>query len=275
MARVCVSQISLDIDRPDQNIKYANEAIHDAANQGAELIVLPELVNSGYMFQSIEEVMSRATTLDGPIIRAWLEMATKLEIIVVAGLALNIQGTIYNSSVVLSEAGFLGWYGKTHLFGDEVKYFTAGNSKPLIVKTRIGSIATMVCYDIEFPEWSRIAMLEGAQLIALPTNWPVLTQNNSLPPLEVIKSQANASMNKLVVAAADRVGTERGQEWYGASHVTDFDGNLLTYADTRFVGPIQNLIVDVQLPSNTKIAVSNDVRNDRKPNLYHRLVEEN
>lgn len=274
MVRVCVSQIELDIENPDQNVAYANQAISEAAKDGADLVVLPELVNSGYVFRSIDELHARAATLDGTLIRSWIEIAVDTGITVVSGLALRIEETFYNAAVVIDKTGLLGWYGKVHLFGDEVKYFTAGNTKPLIVETRFGKIATMVCYDIEFPEWCRIAMLEGAQLVALPTNWPVLIENIPAVPLEVIKTQANASMNKLVVAAADRTGTERGQAWFGASHITDFDGNLLVYAARDFSGPIQNLIADVQLPKDTKIAFSNDVRKDRKPHLYRELIEE-
>ena len=177
-----------------------------ASQSNAQLVVLPELVNSGYMFNNLDEVRERATTLDGAVIQGWVELAKDLRIIIVAGLALYVENKFLNASVVLDESGLRGWYAKAHLFGDEPKFFQPGNSTPLIVDTSIGRIATMVCYDIEFPEWSRLAMLKGAQLIALPTNWPKLGDVLNSPPLEVVKSQANASMNKVVVAAADRVG---------------------------------------------------------------------
>ena len=271
MARICVSQLHLDIERPQVNLDLAHEAIAMASQSNAQLVVLPELVNSGYMFNNLDEVRERATTLDGAVIQGWVELAKDLRIIIVAGLALHVENKFLNASVVVDESGLRGWYAKAHLFGDEPKFFQPGNSTPLILDTSIGRIATMVCYDIEFPEWSRLAMLKGAQLIALPTNWPKLGDVLNSPPLEVVKSQANASMNKVVVAAADRVGVERGQEWFGASHITDFDGNLKVIAKPDFTGPIQNLIAEVELPTDTRIAISNDVKRDRRPELYEGL----
>ena len=94
-----------------------------ASQSNAQLVVLPELVNSGYMFNNLDEVRERATTLDGAVIQDWVELAKDLRIIIVAGLALHVENKFLNASVVVDESGLRGWYAKAHLFGDEPKFF--------------------------------------------------------------------------------------------------------------------------------------------------------
>jgi len=131
----------------------------------------------------------------------------------------------------------------------------------------------MVCYDIEFTEWVRLTMLQCAQILALPTNWPELGQVIPATPLEVVRVQAAASQNKIVVAAADRCGDDRGLSWVGASVITDFDGLIKTMADTAIQDATQILYADIELRTNTAITEKNDIRKDRRPDLYSGLLK--
>jgi predicted amidohydrolase len=273
MTRVAACQIYLNIENPAENILRANKAIADAIAQGAHIIVLPELTNSGYAFISVSEVQERSTTLDGEIIAVWKEIAHKHDVVIVAGLALFVDSRLYNASVVIDKTGLLGWYAKVHLFGEEHQFFKSGEKPPLVVNTAHGRIATMVCYDVEFPEWVRLAMLDRASLLAVPTTWPNLGQLIHGTPMEAVRVQAAASVNKMVAVAADRSGSERGHSWISSSVITDFEGNIKSIALRESEDDIQILVADVELPTDTSITTKNDVRKDRQPDLYSGILK--
>jgi len=273
MTRVAACQISLNIENPTDNIARANKAITNAISEGAKIIVLPELTNSGYAFTSVSEVQERSTTLDGEIIAQWKEIAHKYDIVIIAGLALSVDSRLYNASVIIDKTGLLGWYAKTHLFGEEHQFFKSGEKPPLVVNTAHGRIATMVCYDVEFPEWVRLAMLDRTALLAIPTNWPNLGQLIHGTPMEAVRVQAAASVNKMVAVAADRSGPERGHSWISTSVITDFDGNIKAIADRESEADVQILVADVELPTDTSITSKNDVRKDRQPDLYNGILK--
>lgn len=273
MLRIAVCQLPLTIENPDENIGLANAAIREAASQGAKLIVLPELTNSGCIFRNIAELEVRATTLDGSLLKEWVALAERLKIIIVAGLAIKESGNFYNSSVVIDSTGFRGWYKKVHLWGDEMDFFTPGDQPPLIVDTEVGRIATIICYDIEFPEWVRLIMLGEASILALPMNWPDSGRPPEQTPIAVYLAQAAASQNKLIVAAADRTRTERGVAWAGSSLIANSDGLIELTANRNKFSETQILISDVEVPTNRKIGPRNDVRADRRPELYQELLK--
>ncbi|CAB4830049.1 MAG: carbon-nitrogen hydrolase [Actinobacteria bacterium] len=272
MVRIAVCQLRLDIENPAMCCEAATDALRSAIDGGAHIIVLPELSNSGYNFASKEEVAERSVRLNSSLIADWKMIAKESDVVIIAGLAIDDENELWNGSVVIDKNGLLGWYAKVHLFGDEPKYFKAGSKQPLVVNTHYGRIATMVCYDIEFTEWVRLTMLQGAQILALPTNWPELGQVIPATPLEVVRVQAAASQNKIVVAAADRCGDERGLSWVGASVITDFDGLIKTMADIAIQDATQILYADIELPTDTAITEKNDIRKDRRPDLYSGLL---
>ena len=272
MVRIAVCQLRLDIENPAMCCEAATDALRSAIDGGAHIIVLPELSNSGYNFASKEEVAERSVRLNSSLIADWKMIAKESDVVIIAGLAIEDENELWNASVVIDKSGLLGWYAKVHLFGDEPKYFKAGNQQPLVVNTNYGRIATMVCYDIEFTEWVRLTMLQGAQILALPTNWPKFGQTIPTLPLEVVRVQAAASQNKIVVAAADRCGDERGLSWVGASVITDFDGLIKTMADIAIQDATQILYADIELPTDTAITEKNDIRKDRRPDLYSGLL---
>jgi 5-aminopentanamidase len=115
------------------------------------------------------------------------------------------------TSVEEAQAG-LAVYRKLHLWGEEPRWFSAGEEPAPVVDTRHGRIGLAICYDIEFPELTLGLALAGAELIALPTNWP-------RDPTPILHSLAvtTAYLSRLYVAVCDRCGTERGLEVEGGS----------------------------------------------------------
>ncbi len=273
MLTIAVCQLPIDIDDPAGNITLAKSAIHDAASMGAQLVVLPELTNSGSTFRNLSELDERSTTLDGALIKQWVEYAKQLDIVLVGGLAIKEDGVIFNTSVIIDSTGLRGWYKKVHLWNDEIDFFTPGEEQPLVVDTKYGRIATMVCYDVEFPEWVRIAMLDGATILAVPTNWPDTGLPTKPVPLLATLVQAAAAQNKLIVAAADRTREERGVTWTSSSLIAGSNGAIHAIADRTKLHERQILIAEVEVPTDRNLGPRNGVRSDRKPNLYSGLLK--
>ena len=115
MVHLAAVQLFLDVEKPLSSSAAATSAIERAVTEGAEIIVLPELANSGYLFTSMREVEQSATTLDGVLISQWLQIAKANSVVIVAGVNLFDAGQYWNAAVVIDESGLRGWYAKVLL----------------------------------------------------------------------------------------------------------------------------------------------------------------
>lgn len=208
------------------NVAESIKMIEQAAAQGANLMVLPELCNTGYVFASRAEAFSLAETIpSGPSSEAWIACAARLNIYLVAGITERDGENLYNSAVIIGPEGFIGRYRKVHLWGDETLYFEPGNLGFPVFKTRIGTIGCQICYDCWFPESFRMAALQGAEIVCVPTNWvPIPGQDLAREAMANILVMAASHSNSLFIAAADRVGVEREQPFIGQSLITSYTG---------------------------------------------------
>lgn len=267
--RVACCQIPVMVGDPLGNRVSARAAIQAAADAGARIIVLPELANVGYMFDNRAQLQAAAETADGPSVREWELLARERDLVIVAGFAeAGDDGLVYNSAVLVDKTGRRAVYRKAHLWDREKdNLFTPGSDAPPVVDTPWGRIGMLICYDLEFPEWVRIPALEGAELLCCPVNWPLYPRPISERPTEIVKVQANATVNRMFIAAADRTGQERGQDWLGGSVVVDADGFPVTRIT---LGREAMLLADLNLgEARTKtISDRNDVHADRRPSLY-------
>ncbi len=242
----------------------------DAADAGAQLVVLPELANTGYSFASPEELREQAEPFGGPTVASWQELAVELGLVIVGGYAeLGDDDKLYNSAVIVSTGGAVN-YRKVHLWNRETELFTAGCEEPPVVATPLGYVSVMICYDLEFPEWVRTAAAKGADILCAPVNWPLLPRPDSEVPNEITRVQANASVNRLAIAVADRVGEDRGQDWLGGSIIVDADGYPLGASE---LGKPNLLLSNVRVLDSRDKSISdrNDVHGDRRPELYREI----
>jgi predicted amidohydrolase len=245
-------------------------AVTAAVDRGAQLVVLPELVTSGYVFADLDEARAKAEPVDGPTVRLFTELSREHGVVLVAGFCEQGDGDRpYNSLAVVDRGEVLAIYRKTHLWGTEKKVFAVGDARPPVVSTSVGSVAAMICYDLEFPELVRDVALRGAQIVVAPSNWPSL---DPLPPPgerapEVVKAQASAAVNRVFVLVADRWGSERGVDWIGGSVICDVEGYPVA-------GPVNGgealLVAELELDrANSKsVGPHNDAFTDRRPELY-------
>ena len=159
---------------PAANTQKACRMIAEAAAEGADLVVLPELFSTGYELNIVgPHVPELAEPVDGPTVRALQDAARTGNCYVVAGLALtyDMAGVPFNSSVVIDRQGeLLGTYDKQHLWALERFYFRSGCDCP-VFDTDFGRIGVMICYDMGFPEVARMLALQGADLILCPSAW--------------------------------------------------------------------------------------------------------
>lgn len=206
----------------------ATELIRQAHAQGANLIVLPELASSGYVFQSREEAYDLSESgSDGPFVKALCNVAAELNVHVSAGYCERSGEKLFNSSVLVGPQGVIGNYRKSHLWGDEALYFERGDLGFPVWTTRLGRIGMIICYDGWFPEAWRLCALQGADIVCVPTNWvPMPDQPKNQVAMANILCMAAAHSNSMFVAAACRTGVERGQPFIGQSVIATHTGWL-------------------------------------------------
>ncbi len=224
--RIACIQLEPVIGDPGTNLEKSLGCLDDAAERGARIAVLPELTNSGYVFESRDEAFSLAEPVPaGPTTESWMAFAAEKDMIIVAGIAENDGGKLYNSAVAIGPDGLIGTYRKNHLWAAENLYFEPGDRGVPVWHTRYGRIAAAICYDCWFPEIFRMAAVQGADLLCIPTNWvPMPDQPDDQPVMANILTMAAAHSNSLFIAAADRVGTERGQLFLGRSLIVGHRG---------------------------------------------------
>jgi predicted amidohydrolase len=273
LVTVAVCQLGPVLGEVSANLRTVEVAVLRAVDDGARVVVLPELVTTGYVFNSAQEARGLAERVDGPSLQAITELAAMHDLVIVGGFAELAAGDeVYNSAFLIDRSGVRAVYRKAHLWADERRWFTPGKQPPPVVDTDSGRVGILVCYDLEFPEWTRIAALAGADLLCVPTNWPASSLPKGERPIEVVRAQATASVDRVFVAVCDRVGPERGTDWVGGSAIVGPDGYPLALAEAG--GGAQTLLARCALAQARDKSTSavNNVVADRRPELYGRLT---
>ena len=271
MTRVAVVQLAPVVGQYAANVAAASTAIAESISAGADIVVLPELSTSGYQFESVDEARSLAIRADDQVFAGWAALvAQRPDSVLVVGFAeLGANDCIYNSAAVVTASGVQNVYRKVHLWNTEKRFFTAGESGPLTVDTAHGRLGVLICYDLEFPEWTRLAALAGVDLLAVPTNWPDIHRPAGERMPEVLIGMAAARVNKMAIAIADRSGVERGLVWGEGSTIIGADGWLVSQ-----VGPGTGMAwadLDLTHSREKQLTEYSHVFGDRFPQLYAEL----
>lgn len=248
------------------NLELNHQAILAAIGEhpAADLLVLPELATSGYVLTDLAEARGCALAPDDRRVREWAGALGASQVLALGFAELGPDGTVYNSAMLLDRSGIRAVYRKAHLWDTEVPLFRAGDQPSPVVEFSFGRLGLMVCYDLEFPEYTRAAALAGADALVVPTNWPLVDRPSGERPPEVVIAQAAARVNRMAIICADRTGTERGQEWTAGTAVIDHNGWV--------IGTATNNLIDVELDltagRDKRISPHNDVFADRRTELY-------
>jgi N-carbamoylputrescine amidase len=252
------------------NVSRSVGFLEAAAERGAELVVLPELVNSGYVFRDRAEALELAEPVpDGETTATWLEAAARLELFVVAGIAERDGGVLYNSAVIIGPNGYVGRFRKVHLWGDEKRVFSVGNLGFPVFEAPFGRLSVAICYDGWFPETYRAAALQGADILCVPTNWvPMPGQPKDRPAMANTLTMAGAHSNDIFIACADRTGVERGQPFEGQSLIVNRHGWPIAGPASRDREEILVAEIELRRSSRRSVGADNDVLQDRRPEVY-------
>ncbi|WP_431146127.1 nitrilase family protein [Pseudomonas alvandae] len=277
--RVAVVQFDpqVGINNRETNLQRSLALAQEAVDGGANLVVLPELSNVGYFFSSRQDAFEHAESVpDGRSVQAWIDFARQQQVFLVAGLAEREGMRLFNTGVLVGPDGFIGKYRKAHLWNLEKLWFTPGDVGFPVFETSIGRIGLLICWDIWFPEVPRILSQQGADIICSLNNW-VWTP----PPLfdDAGKCMASyltmtaAHVNNVFIAAASRIGEERGARYLGCSLIAGTNGwpiGAVASADQQEI-----LFADIDLTSSRSAAIwnnLNDLHRDRRADLYDPML---
>ncbi len=273
--KVACLQMEPRIGQVQANVARSLELIAQAARAGARLVVLPELCNTGYVFKTREEALDLSEEVpDGPTCEAWVAAARKHAMFIVAGITERKGDKLYNSAVLIGPEGYIGTYRKNHLWGAENTIFEPGNLGVPVFDIGAGRVACAICYDIWFPEIFRLAALQGADMLCVATNWvPMPAQPGNLPMMANILTMGGAHANSMFVAAADRIGVERGQPFLGNSLIVSHTGWPL--AGPASLDREEMIVAEIDLADarrNRNLTDFNEQLRDRRTDLYGEML---
>jgi len=270
----CV-QMEPHVGASQDNVARALQRIETAARRGASLIVLPELANSGYVFADRAEALALAESVpDGETSRSLAALAQRLGVHIVSGIAEREGARLYNSALFTGPGGHIGVYRKLHLWDNEKRFFEPGDLGVPVFDTPLGRIAMAICYDLWFPETCRLAAMQGADLLCVPTNWvPMRSQPDDRPGMATTLTMAAAHSNGIAIACADRVGVERGQPFIGQSLIVSGDGWPLAGPASADEEEIVYGEIDIaRTRAGRTLNAHNHVLRDRRADVYDPML---
>ncbi|MCO5227705.1 MAG: carbon-nitrogen hydrolase family protein [Thermomicrobiales bacterium] len=267
--KVAVAQLNSVPGDVEANLIRAIEMTRDAANNGAKLVVFPECYLQGYCADEL--FASTAVPLEGEACNRLAEVAKDHDIYVVMGLARSedqFPHLVYNSAAVIGPEGLVGSYDKTHLGTylayREGVYFAPGKHIP-VFDLPFARIGVQICYDISFPEVSRVLALNGADINIVLSAGPDEFRESWDALLRVRSSE-----NAIWTVYANTVGHQKTIHFFGGSRVVGPDGRTRAHAgeDTETC-----LIAEISLAEMRLLRRQTLRFRDRVPSLYQPITE--
>lgn len=272
-SEITISVLQWDVKPGDAkaNQQRSRALLEKAAAEGADLVVLPELCNSGYLFASWEEARASAEPAGGSTEQFWQTTARELGVVIAGGVAEVEQETLYNSLVVIGPEGELARYRKVHLFDREKRWFHPGEA--FVVVPLLGTqVGCMICYDGWFPEVPRALALMGAEVVIMSgcvrqdPGW----QEEAYSSVAALH-MAHAHTNSMYVACALRNGSEQGVVFSGQSTIWGPQGRVSDMASTK-----HDDVITATLPLHKARFKHRTKRvhplRDRRPSVYQVLT---
>lgn len=266
--KVGVFQFDPVFGNKEENLNKVASALKDS---DLELFVLPEFFATGYQFASKDEVSELSETLqNGQTTEFLCDLSNEKGIYIVAGLPEKNGNKFYNSAVLTGPDGLIGSYRKTHLFFEETLYFCPGDTGFRVWDTKIGRIGIMICFDWFYPESIRSLALQGAEVVAHPSNLVMPYCPDAMP--------VRALENRVFTVTANRIGTEDRKEgkplkFIGQSIIVSPGGEVLVKASYDKEEMIMADIDPGEARDKT-LNPYNDIFKDRMPGKYRALCKE-
>jgi len=265
--KIALLQFKPLLCKPAENITRIQELVSDCKDE-YDILVMPELANSGYLFSSREEALSASEDIpNGSFCRALAQISKEKDAFIVAGICERAGEELFNSAVLVSPDGEFKIYRKTHLFYEEKLWFSPGNTGLNVfeISGKFGKVklGIMICFDWIFPESARTLALKGAQIIAHPSNLVLSYCQQAM--------FTRAVENRVFTITANRTGTEKNgdKELYftGKSVIVDPKGNYLCKAgeedETILIAEI-----DPEIAKDKNVTSKNNIFEDRREEYY-------
>lgn len=248
----------------DENLSRVRSLLKEAERNQVDVLVLPELCNSGYVFENLEEAESTAEEIPSGIFSKELLSWSRKDRFVVAGISEQTPEGLYNSAAVFAQGTHRMTYRKIHLFLNERDWFLAGKEEPPVVEFMGAKFGVMICFDWAFPEMARVLTLKEAHVILHPANLVLPYCQHAMVTRSI--------ENSVFTATANRIGTERGIKFSGNSQITNTIGTRIASLSGDEVG-IGFVDIDPQEADDKMITKRNHVIHDRRPEVYTRLTK--
>ena len=216
-------QFNPHLNERDKNIEELLKVVADAAKEGAKLIVTPEMSTTGYYYANRDAIAPFVDTIPGYTTKKFEEVAKKYDAYIVIGMPEVDPETelYYNAAALVGPEGYIGKYRKTHQWETEEHWAAWGDLGVPVYETKVGKIAINICMDSAYFESARLAAVNGADILAFPTN-------SSAQAISAL--QARAIQNGLYIVSANRSNTENGFHMIGASAIWSPEGKKLAEA---------------------------------------------
>jgi predicted amidohydrolase len=268
--KIALAQISSKRENKKENLKKIEKLTLKAQEQGADLVIFPELSLTSYVMR--DQIYELAETIPGPSTKVVEGLAKKTGVRIIFGmpeLSEKTKATIFNTAVLVGPEGFIGKYRKiylpTHSVFEEKRYFRPGYQTAAF-ETPIGNIGLCICYDVFFPEIFRLTRLMGAQLIVVISASPAVRRSY----FEILTA-ARALENTAFLAYVNLVGIEEGLQFWGGSRLVSPTGNVIAeakYDEEDFV------ICEVDYNDMRAAEAFIPTLRDLRPELFDRLKEQ-
>jgi len=266
---IALAQISCEQGNKEKNLETIRENVAKAKREGAQLVIFPELSLTGYVVR--DQIYELAERIPGPSTRFVEELAKESKLHIIFGMpeaSEKAQATLYNSAILVGPKGVIGKYHKmylpTHSVFEEKRYFRPGY-QVAVFDTKLGKIGLVICYDIYFPEVTRLTRLNGAQLIVCISASPGIRRSF----FETLTT-ARAIENTAFLAYVNMAGIEDGLQFWGGSRMIGPGGRIIAqakYDEEDFV------VAEVDYADAKSVEAFVPTLRDLRPELFDKLKQ--
>jgi len=261
--KICGIQMKVKLKQTEHNFANAEVLIRNAAKHGADIAVLPEMWNGGFLTVELDDHIA---DVEGQRTRAFLsKLARELHINIVGGSVATKKGqSYYNTSYIANREGdIIAEYDKVHLFsfGAEDKRYSPGHK---LVTFQLDGIdcGVIICYDVRFPEWCRKQAMAGSKILFVPAEWPLERVSHWR-----ILNQARAIENQMYMVCINGCGEVAPNKYNaGNSMIIDPWGNVL--ADAGVLPREMLILSDIDLSEVEKVRNHMTIFQDRREDIY-------
>ena len=282
MTTLTIAALQLPLGSPDEgvNIAAVSALVEQAAAQGAQVVLPPELFSGPYFCQVEDEALFALArpTAEHPSVRAMQTLAAKLKIAIPTSFFERDGPHYYNTMAMIGPDGeIMGTYRKSHIPDgpgyEEKYYFRPGNDGFKVWQLFGHTVGVGICWDQWYPECARVMALMGAEVLLYPTAIGTEPYDAGLDTSRMWRRamQGHAVSNCMPVVAANRIGSEGGQAFYGHSFITDEWGDFVAAYGGEETGV---LLARLDLDRAARHRAGMGFFRDRRPQLYGRIAQD-